>query len=426
MKKLFKVAAATLLTGLIFTACQNEQLENDVIDSIVTPIDVEGEIIKGSYIVVLDSKIIEPTSNRLSKLKFSDRESKSKFASGLEKKAVVEINEMLSPGDFDKGKISSYYSTQFPGISVEDVSKEELVALLKTPGVKEIYHDMLIPDPMESVLAEEVEKSSESKLAQSVPCGIQRAGGFVNSSNSNAWIWIIDTGIDLDHPDLNVVTNSTYAKSYVGGSPNDCNGHGTHVAGTAAAINNNTGVVGVSAGAAVVPLRVFGCSGGASTSAILSALNHVGKNDLPGDSVNLSLGGFFGAGCSSSTPYASALRSLGNAGTWVAMAAGNSSADATRYSPACVNGTRIYTVASMTCNYGFSSFSNYNTSAVDVIATGSSVRSTWLNGGYRTISGTSMASPHVAGILHARNRAPLSAGNLTFRGQRYPVAIVRQ
>lgn len=428
MNKITNYAFYAVLSTLILTGCQNESVDSDseVLDSVLTPIGVEGEIIAGSYIVVFDSKEIEPTSGKLTRTVFKDRATKSKMSKNLEKEAVNKIAAKMSSGKFDDSKISNYFTSQFTGISVKGVSDKELIELSNIEGVKEIYYDVLVPNPMDSVIAEKVQDASSGKMAQSTPCGISRAGGFVNSSNSDSLIWIIDTGIDLDHPDLNVVTDSRYARSYVGGSANDCNGHGTHVAGIAAAINNNIGVVGVSAGASVVPVRVFGCRGGASTANILAAINHVGQNDLPGDSVNLSLGVFFGNGCSTNSPYRSALQSLGNSGTHIAIAAGNSTADTGLYAPGCINGNRVYTVASMTCDYRFSSFSNYNRSAVDVIATGSNVSSTWLNGGYRTISGTSMASPHVAGILHARNGAPLSAGNLTNRGQSYPVAIVKR
>ncbi|GAA4112621.1 hypothetical protein GCM10022393_11160 [Aquimarina addita] len=427
MKNLKSLSACVLLTGLLFTSCQDDKVENDVVESIVSPIEIEGEIVQGSYIIMFDDKQIKSTSEQLVNKSFTDRASKAKSSRELAGESIKKINATLSVSDFDMNKVSAYYTSQFAGISVKDLSDQELVELSKNPSVASIHYDQIVPNPIDDVIEEEgdTKGSVANKFAQQTPCGIQNAGGFVDSSGADSWIWIIDTGIDLDHPDLNVVTNTDYARSFIGGTPDDCNGHGTHVAGSAAAINNGEGVVGVSAGAPVVPLRVFGCSGGASSSSILSALNHVGANDIAGDVVNMSLGGFAGSQCATSSPYRSVLLSLGNSNTRIALAAGNSSRDASTDSPACINGTNIYTVSSMTCTGGFSSFSNYGRSTVDVIATGSSVTSTWLNGGYRTISGTSMASPHVAGILHARNGAPLTAGSISFRGESYPVAVVR-
>jgi subtilisin family serine protease len=422
MKKI-KIAVGTLFFLALFSSCQNENLEQSEIENIVKPAELAGEKILGSYIILFNDDKSESSRMKMSTKVFSSRLEKSNAYKVIEGDAKFKIDRLLSNIKFDNSKVSNYYSTQFNGISVHHVSVDELKEFSKNPAVKAIYYDQIIPNPIDNIIKSPQNNIASRIAGQVTPCGITNAGGFVNGATSNAWIWIVDTGVDTDHPDLNVITDTRYAKSYIGTSVEDCNGHGTHVAGTAAAKNNTIGVVGVSAGAPIVPIRVFGCTGGASSSDILAAINHIGANDAPGDVVNMSLGGFFGANCSTTSPYLTALRGLGTSGTRVALAAGNDAADATLYSPACTNGTNIFTVASMTCEKTFSSFSNYNRSAVDVIATGSNVQSTWLNGGYNTISGTSMASPHVAGIMHARNGSPALSGSVTSRSQIYPIAV---
>lgn len=421
MKNLGKLAVGTLLSALVMTSCQNEKLSDGAVESIVEPTSTEGKIIPGEYIVVFKDSNIVPASKALEKRSFTSREEKSKSVRDISEVSIKKMNTILSENDLDQSKVLSYYTTKISGVAIK-LGDNEFQKLSKDPSIAAIEYNRVVELPKFEI-EEVINGKMSQKMAQQTPCGITRAGGAANGAGKDEWIWVIDSGIDLDHPDLNVVTNSTYARSFVGGSPNDCNGHGTHVAGTAAAINNNIGVVGVSAGASVVPVRVFGCNGGSSTATILSGINHVGQYDLAGDVANLSLGGFFGSGCASNSSYRSALLALANAGTRVAIAAGNSSANSANYQPACVNGNNIYTVASMTCNRGFSSFSNYNMNPVDVIATGSSVRSTYLNGGYATLSGTSMASPHVAGIMHARGSGPGTSGTVSNRGENYPIAV---
>ncbi|CAL2091548.1 S8 family serine peptidase [Tenacibaculum sp. 190524A05c] len=420
MKNLIKLTLTAMTAALVITSCQNEG-NNANTDQNVEATANDGNIIPGQYIVVFNETKIASTSKSLGDVTFTDRKAKAKSVDNLSEVSIRKMNEVISTYNLDEKRVLNYYTTKISGMAIK-LSNAEFEALSKDPSVAFIEHDRVVELPKFEVEST-IQHNDAQKMAQQTPCGISRAGGFANGSGKNQWIWVIDSGIDLDHPDLNVVTNSTYARSFVGGSANDCNGHGTHVAGTAAAINNGTGVVGVSAGASVVPVRVFGCSGGSATSTILAGINHVGRYDIAGDVANLSLGGYFGSGCSSSSSYRSALQGLGNSGTYVAIAAGNSSANAAFYDPACINGNRIYTVASMTCNRGFSSFSNYNMNPIDVIATGSSVLSTYLNGGYATLSGTSMASPHVAGIMHARGSGPRTSGSVSNRGESYPIAV---
>ncbi|WP_395078078.1 S8 family peptidase [Flavobacterium sp.] len=419
--KIIKILSISLLLGVSLNSCQDDKSEQGVVESLVQPAELTGNVIPGNYIVMFKDSKMQTINSKMSDRKFESRLDKSQSYKAVEGQSKTQINSMLTESRFDKSKITNYYTTNFNGISLKDISVEELKEISKNPNVKAIYFDQLIPNPIDSVTFSENSGSTNRFDEQVLPCGIANAGNFADGVNQNLWIWIIDSGVNTAHPDLNVITDSRYAVSFIGNSVEDCNGHGTHVAGTAGAKNNDIGVVGVSAGAPIVPVRVFDCTGGTSSSTILAAINHVAANSVAGDVLNMSLGGGFGPNCDANSPYSVALVGLGNSGTRIALAAGNSASNAAEFAPACTNGNNIFTVASMTCNETFSSFSNYN---VDIIATGSSVYSTWLNGGYATLSGTSMASPHVAGIMHARNDSPATFGSVTgIDGQDIPIAV---
>ena len=220
-------------------------------------------------------------------------------------------------------------------------------------------------------------------------------------------VWIIDTGIDLDHPDLNVDTQRS--KSFVSGttSANDENGHGTHVAGIIGAKNNNIGVTGIASGATLVALRVLDEDGDGRLSGIIQAVNYVVQNGKSGDVVNLSLGGE-----GTSTTLDRAITQAANAGILFAIAAGNDGKNANDYSPARLNHANVFTVSAMNNQNQFASFSNYG-SSVDVCAYGVRISSTYKDGRYATLSGTSMAAPHVAGLLLIRGNDLPTHGTVT-------------
>lgn len=226
--------------------------------------------------------------------------------------------------------------------------------------------------------------------AQSTPWGITRVGGAGDGTGKTGWV--IDTGLDLDHPDLNV--DVTRSRTFVSGTINadDGNGHGTHVGGIMAAKNNTIGVVGVAAGARLVAVRVLSSSGSGTTSGVIAGVDYVADNASSGDVANMSLGG------SVSTALDDAVKALAATGVKVVVAAGNSTADASGSSPARVNVTNVYTISAIGSNDCLASFSNYGL-GVDFAAPGVSILSLWKGGGTNTISGTSMAAPHVAGIL---------------------------
>lgn len=226
--------------------------------------------------------------------------------------------------------------------------------------------------------------------------GVTRVGGPADPSTfSGRTAWVIDTGIDLDHPDLNVIVSRS--RSFVrDSSPDDFNGHGSHVAGTIAALDNEIGVIGVAAGAPVVSIRVLDRSGSGSNSGVIAGVNWVADNGASGDVANMSLGGGVSSALDSAVVNAAA------GGIRFVLAAGNESDNANSHSPARANGPNVYTVSAFSrVGDTWASFSNFGNPPIDWAEPGVSIKSTYKNGGYATLSGTSMAAPHLAGILMA-------------------------
>ncbi|HEX2050498.1 MAG TPA: S8 family peptidase [Actinomycetota bacterium] len=273
-----------------------------------------------------------------------------------------------------------------------------------------------------NVLWVERDKPMET-TAQTLPTGVDRVDAELSPTaridgvdeRVNADVAVIDTGIDLDHPDLNVHRAGGKNCDNPLLAPDDDNGHGTHVAGTIGALDNTIGVVGVAPGARVWPVKVLGASGVGLTSSVICGIDYVTANASSIEVANMSLGGGGSddRNCGNSNNDAmhrAICRSVG-AGVTYAVAAGNSSADASTSTPAAYD--EVITVSALadfngkpgggaapTCRNDvddtFANFSNYGAD-VDIIAPGVCILSTYMLGGYSTLSGTSMASPHVAG-----------------------------
>lgn len=257
-----------------------------------------------------------------------------------------------------------------------------------------------------------------SIAAQTLPTGIDRVDAELSPTAAidgvdtrvNVDVAVIDTGIDPTHPDLNVYTAGAKNCS-TGNSANDGNGHGTHVSGTIGALDNTIGVVGMAPGARLWPVRVLNNSGSGSFADIICGIDYVTAHASEIEVANMSLGGSGTDGSCASDALHQAICNSVAAGITYVVAAGNSAADANTFVPATY--AEVITVSALadfngqpgggaaaTCRTDvddtFADFSNFGAD-VDLIAPGVCILSTWKGGGYNTISGTSMASPHVAG-----------------------------
>ncbi|MEQ8982024.1 MAG: S8 family peptidase, partial [Deltaproteobacteria bacterium] len=198
--------------------------------------------------------------------------------------------------------------------------------------------------------------------------------------------YIVDTGIRASHNEFSGRVGNGYDFVSNDSNPNDCNGHGTHVAGT---VGGTT--YGVAKNVTLHGVRVLSCSGSGSNSGVIAGVDWVATNHQSPAVANMSLGG------SASTALDNAVNGAVAAGVTFVVAAGNDNSNACTQSPA--RAADAITVGSTTNSDARSSFSNYG-SCVDIFAPGSSITAAWYtsNSATNTISGTSMASPHVAGV----------------------------
>ena len=329
------------------------------------------------------------------------------------------------------GKRGYVYSAAINGFSIE-MPRAALNGLKNHPKVNFLEEDAL-----------------QNAIAQGIPEGISRIFASQNAAfdidgvddnRVDADVAILDTGIDVDHPDLNVVGGANCLQSQKrrgrttyfcdpNTSADDDQYHGTHVAGTVAALDNGVGVVGVAPGARLWAVKVLDSEGSGYTSGIIAGIDWVvAQNNI--EVMNLSLGG---SGVSST--YQTAIDNAVASGVTVVVAAGNSGADSSNYSPAFVPsaitvsaladfdgleggaGTSCYTTESdvdTEVDDTLADFSNFG-APVDIAAPGYCVYSTIPTEyavdepGYYSLDGTSMAAPHVAGAAAVLASNGLSA-----------------
>ncbi|MFG3600092.1 S8 family peptidase [Micromonospora chersina] len=315
------------------------------------------DAISGSYLVVLKSDTVGAANSLAARTAVPDR------AAGLAKRYG--------------GSVGTVWTSALTGYSAK-LSPAQARRLAADPAVAYVEQDRVV--------------SAQATQTNPPSWGLDRidqrnlplnASYTYPNTASNVRAYIIDTGIRTTHTDFG--GRATWGTNTVDTNNTDCNGHGTHVAGTVGGTS-----YGVAKGVRLIAVKVLNCSGSGSTTGVVSGINWVTSNAVKPAVANMSLGG----GVSSSID--NAVTNSVNSGVTYAVAAGNSSANACNYSPA--RAAAAITVGSTTSSDARSSFSNYG-SCVDIFAPGSSIVSAYRTSdtASSTLSGTSMASPHVAG-----------------------------
>lgn len=393
-----KILFVILLSVLIIGSCKKDDESFSSQDELSFVKTNVGDIIPGQYVVLLKEGI---TSVKSAKLGYSAAQVLMRS----------EMQKVLAVSNISEKEPLQVYASSTEGFAVK-LSEIEASTLAKNPGVLGVWPDRMF------ILAKP--GTSPTPLpAQVTPPGIGIVGGGTTYSGTHK-VYIIDTGIDIDHPDLNVDAASGITFVPRTTTADDDNGHGTHCAGIVAAIDNTIGVVGVAAGAKVVPVKVLDKRGSGLMSTIIAGVDFVTAKGVPGDAVNMSLGG------GAYSPLDIKVVGMGEKGLFVALAAGNESDDAENHSPARASGINLYTVSACDKNRVWAYFSNYGNPPIDYCAPGVSVLSTYKGGTLATMSGTSMAAPHVCGVLLATAGNPKSDGSVTGDPDGNPDPIVHK
>lgn len=363
----------------MFAGCKKENGNADVADT--SPDDCvqkatanSGGIVEGQYIVAYKTSSVAARGLTIQRLN----------SIGSEVLLKNHINKAALKQSFDGG----------PGGFIANLSADEASRLSQDENIAIVEPDRIISLGTCFTVA----------APRLITWNVNRVG-YGDGIGKRAWI--IDSGIDFDHPDLTVdVANS---KSFISGetSADDENGHGTHVAGIIGAKNNTFGVLGIASGATLISLRVLDKDGKGLLSSIIQALSYVSTYASPGDVVNMSVGDDEGI----SAILDQQVRNTAAKGIYIAIAAGNEKELANKYSPGRTNAANVFTVSATDSLDNFAKFSNYGNDVVDYAAPGVRILSTFTNGRYAYLSGTSMAAPHVAGLLLLKGSNITSSGS---------------
>lgn len=313
---------------------------------------------------------------------YVDGEFLVKFAPGMAASARAKVAKSLGGEMVRKVKALDIDVLSFPGAKANPQAAEQILAALKNnPNV--------VMAEQNEYLHTEYTPNDPGMSSQWAWSKIQAQQAWdVTQGSSSVVIAIVDTGIQRNHPDLDAKIVAGYDFVQNDTAPDDGNGHGTHVAGTAAAETNNaTGGAGMCPNCLLMPVRVLDNNGSGTLDAVANGITWAADNGAK--VINMSLGGSSGtATLQNAVDYA------WNKGVFLACAAGNNGNTAANYPGYYAN---CFAVAATTSTDAKASYSTYGT-WVEVAAPGSGIYSTWTGSSYNTIDGTSMATPHVAGL----------------------------
>ncbi len=344
-------------------------------------------VIQDQYIVVFSDEFQTPFTKHSNFRSLKTRQQRAEALQSYRKNTEGKINAFLQQMKISPEAVKTRFAGGIVGFAAQ-LNAGQLKALQQSSAIKWIEFDR------------KVRLFTDFKPlkfnTQTTDWGVEYVGGG-QSSGEGRYAFVLDTGIYGNHPDLNV--DKPLSASMIASEPSfkDNHGHGTHCAGIIGAIDNNIGTKGVAAGATIIGVKVLDRNGSGTASTILAGIAYTSAIAFPGDVVNMSLSG---AGFQWLVDfYIKTL--LANRGIYVTIAAGNNNAHANGFWPASTNGSNIYTISNMTQAEEIAGSSNFGNGPVDYAAPGTSIYSTDIvaNGSYSTRSGTSMAAPHVAGIL---------------------------
>jgi hypothetical protein len=362
-----------VLLGL--SACTNDRAVSPTApqeECLTRPAATDGRPIQGQYIVVY-------------------REAPGGNPSAATGRAGDRVTALLSRHGIGSAAVLTRFTGRTSGFCGK-LSPAAAAAMAADPAVEAVEPDRVVSLAACFTVVDE----------RRVTWGVRRVG---HGDGTGKTAWIIDSGIDQDHPDLNVDTQRSRTFIRGGASADDDNGHGTHVAGIIGALNNRIGTLGVASGARLVALKVMNNEGEGWLSNVIAAVAHVNREGRAGDVVNLSLGGE-----GTSALLDREVRAAAEKGILFAIAAGNEARAASASSPARVNHPNVFTVSAMDSTDTFARFSNFGNDAVDYCAPGVRILSAYRGGRYAIMSGTSMAAPHLAGLLLLRGRNLATGG----------------